>query len=277
MSIRPTLRAAVLCALFLFYCAAALGCGACMAAQLDHGFPVYWWSGLAASWYLLTAATRTITGIATGTSGVIAAAIYTLIAFAVSATMFGPIPFLILGVVAGIAWIRICSRELTSETSKDKKALMILKVTGLVFLAAFIATFAVDKQQKASFRTADWINRWSGTIMGRTLIRNLEKEGKTALPELRDVVARCANFEAVSAAKILLDTGDPNIDIPLTIDLLRRTENQRWVAQDVRETLSKTTGLTLPDTAAPEIWEAKWRASLVTSGTLATTSTQQIH
>jgi hypothetical protein len=232
------------------------------------GIPVVWWGGILIGWYLLFAGIRTFARLQMGTAGILLASVYSAVAVIAGLMVLGPLSVIPLVVITFMAWRRAWRRGSEELTPASLKALTVLKLSGVAVIALLIISSAIHVAQCRHMRTADWLNKWSGTSICRTLINRLDKQGQSGIHELRDVLARCTKWETGTAAQVLAKWGQPRTDVPLMISAVRRLDGHDISTYLMHQALVTATGLNLPGKTTADEWERQWGNVVATSDTL---------
>jgi hypothetical protein len=233
------------------------------------GIPVYWWGGILIGWYLLFAGIRTFAGLQMGTAGIVLACVYSAVAVMTGFMALGPLPMIPLVIITFMAWMRALRQRSEDLTSRSLKALKVLKLSGVGVIALLMISSTMHVAERKHMRTADWVNRWSGTGIVRILINRLDKQGPSGVDELRDVLVRCTKWETGTAAQVLAKCGQPRRDVPLMISAMRRLDaggiSTYWT---MHQALVAATGLNLPEKTTADEWQQQWSNVVTTSDTL---------
>jgi hypothetical protein len=113
--------------------------------------------------------------------------------------------------------------------------------------------------------TADKIMAWQGTVLERTLLRELEKKEPDSLDQYRKLMRKASGSILWLTSKRVAEVGEAEVDVPILIEALGsdRSDGGEYGPYGIeRETielaLRELTGLSLPEETSPKEWEREW-------------------
>lgn len=148
------------------------------------------------------------------------------------------------------------------------RALILSRNTKSILFASVLAAAIIGSWAYTSFMVSklDEIGlmaRWPGSPNSRVILNRFLKAGDLA--SLRRVVQVDAGWESVRAAQYLAEHGSPEIDGPLLIGLLRRTEIDDGMKRgnnDVSRSLEVLLPGSRPATSTADAWQAAFDARM---------------
>lgn len=245
----------------------AAACGTCVMAQAAWVFPPsLLWSGIIPLWYLGQGAIATLTGETFRFQlGFFGGLILLALCFFAGGEFLGPIIFIpfAIGPVGGFARCLMPRRE-CSISKPARRATLIL---GSVMLVALSAGAIYAYAESARQDRADFLMKWSGTAIERTMIHSMRNEGSSALPDLRKIIREGDCYIAHHAIKSLaVVTDDREADMELCLKAFRRDSEGVQQGQHspnaglLEDALRTISGLDLPAGSSPDEWDQAWKA-----------------
>jgi len=165
-------------------------------------------------------------------------------------------------VVLALPLMIFCTGVLRTHLRSQERRFHVLKVSlAFVVIAVFIGLGGLTAHVHLTRTPAEYAIKWAHTAPGRLTMEALKGEGRSALPQFRRIAAEIEPRRSGVASDVIARYGDPERDVPLLIDVLRRDGGESLASRDIEAALTRLTGLTLPPGSNYVQWSNAWKKS----------------
>lgn len=243
--------------LVAFFPASIEACSLCVSALADRVLPpIELWALVSIGLYLSASILRTYSGLKIwGIPSIGYAALVVAGAFISAGAVFG----LGLVVLLLIPIIILVFNTFLKKSADFGKYNWLFKGYGFLFIVVFLSMIALTIHAQSTRTLADYIIKWSSTTPGHFELKKICNEAEKGLPVLRKVIREAPPENVSLALETIAKYGEPGIDIPILIDMLKRTDKKSGSYEKIESALSQLSGLNPPRGTPYNIWRELWQ------------------
>ena len=162
-------------------------------------------------------------------------------------------------VVLALPLIIYCVGVFKAHLRSEVRRFDLFKVLALAVVACFMVLGALSIHTRLTRTSTDYAIKWAHTAPGRLTMEAMAAEGRSALPQFRRIAAEVKPRNSGVAIDVIARFGDPEQDVSILIDVLRRAEGETFSVRDIEAALTKLTGLGLPPGSNYVRWHNAWK------------------
>lgn len=234
----------------------ASACGSCATGAVDRFLsPIGFWWLLASLWLPLLSIVaspeeRTTLGLPRPALSVCLAG-----ACFLAGGCLGPVLSLFLILLPVRAVVLATKNSSARRLGRGSRFLLAL---GSACLLALVGSSLMTSRTRTNL---EYGLQWSGTGLGRQALRDFVRQRPPDLVELRKFpeTLDSVSLQSIGWAAVLMEYGDPEIDVPILILALEKSESQLWSATEIGSALKQLSGLDPEDGWTSADWGCAWR------------------
>jgi len=239
----------------------AHACVVCAFGLFDYYFPpVKYWMILFSVWFLGTMFLARKTDVSINPlplrdlTGIIIAT--TL--FVVAGAIAGPILITPLAIWPLLIVKRSMSKKFSAKI--DVPTARNLKIFTAIMLVGVIALSIWCREIYKTRTNVDYIIKWEGTAISRSIINKLSREEPYPINDFRKIIEKGSAYVISLFIKSFIKHSDPEIDVPILINALERLHKKvdlYWL-DDIQKALCTLTKMQIPNEGKAAQWREAW-------------------
>ncbi len=231
-----------------------------MLGQADYFLPpIMLWCGFTMGWFLVLSMLSAAHGKKIeGIPSLVFAMLLILVAVIFGAASIGPGGILLLLLPFPFVLRQAFSKK--PEGDSDKLFFLMLRIVMVISIIC-LCGLTLNSIHIRNVRTAsEYILKWGGHLpTSRNLLKELIKNGRQSLPELRKILQKSKRIYYVTdAAEVIAMFGQPDIDMPLLLNAMAKCKDDKC-RNKLASALRKLSGIDLPDDTSPKVWRKTWK------------------
>lgn len=258
----------------IFSPSASWGCGICMWALSTQHLPaIIPWAILSVAWFIALSVLANRHGrrlLLVPHPGI--AVVFVVVACALELAFTGPLITILLLVPCGLNTLSSFSRSISPSWSSSLRTGVrwtgVVAVGGMTFFGFHSSNAAKEMD------IADRIMAWQGTVLERTLLRELQEKEPESLGQYRKLMREGSGSILWLTSKRVAEVGEPEIDVPILIEALDSERSASEFKNEfnssdygmerefIEKALCQLTGLSLQQKTSAEEWEKEWDRKL---------------